>query len=40
MFEMGTAGDALLSERHYRLVPPSEISQEDLLTYRSRLPGP
>ncbi|MFZ2447032.1 MAG: hypothetical protein WAW37_11795 [Syntrophobacteraceae bacterium] len=39
MFEMGSKGIALLSERHYRLVAPAEISQEDLRNYRSRLPS-
>lgn len=39
MFESGENGVALLDEKHYRLVPPVNISQEDLLTYRSRLPG-
>lgn len=40
IFEMGNSGITLLTERHYRLVPPAEISKEDLLTYRSRLPKP
>jgi len=38
MFENGETGPALITERHYRLVPPSDISPEDLQTYRSRLP--
>ncbi|MHC1725665.1 MAG: endonuclease [Syntrophobacteraceae bacterium] len=38
MFESGENGVALIDEKHYRLVPPKEISQEDLLTYSSRLP--
>lgn len=38
IFELAVTGIALIHERHYRLVPPAEISNEDLLTYRSRLP--
>ncbi len=40
LFEMGDFGITLLTEKHYRLVPAAEISQEELLTYRSRLPKP
>ena len=38
IFENGQTGPALIGEMHYRLVPSSDISPEDLLTYRSRLP--
>lgn len=40
IFEMGDSGITLLNERHYRLVPAAEISKEELLMYRSRLPRP
>ncbi len=40
LFEMGDSGITLLNEKHYRLVPAAEISQEELLTYRSRFPKP
>ncbi len=40
LFEMGDSGITLLNEKHYRLVPAAEISKEELLTYRSRLPKP
>jgi hypothetical protein len=40
LFEMGERGITLLHEKHYRLVPAAEISKEELLTYRSRLPKP
>jgi hypothetical protein len=39
LFEMGDSGITLLTEKHYRLVPAAEISKEELLTYRSRLPN-
>jgi len=39
LFEMGASGITLLNEKHYRLVPAAEISKEELLTYRSRLPN-
>jgi len=35
-FEEGENGLALSSERHYRLVPPEEITEADLETYRTR----
>jgi hypothetical protein len=35
-FEEGKDGIALSAERHYRLVPPEEMTPEDLVTYRSR----
>jgi hypothetical protein len=38
MFENGKTGPALIAESHYRLVPSSDISPEDLEIYRSRLP--
>jgi hypothetical protein len=34
-FESTVQGVTLKSERHYRLVPPEEISSEDLASYRS-----
>ncbi|MGO9019230.1 MAG: endonuclease [Syntrophobacteraceae bacterium] len=37
MFEMSEAGVALLTECHYRLVPPDQISEEDLRLYRTRI---
>ncbi len=40
IFEMGNSGITLINEKHYRLVPAAEISKDELLTYRSRLPGP
>jgi hypothetical protein len=40
IFEMGDSGITLINEKHYRLVPAAEISKDELLTYRSRLPGP
>src|SRR5262249_17351358 len=38
LFEFGTTekGVAIASERHYRLVAPDEVSDEDLKTYRGR----
>ncbi|MDR3554575.1 MAG: hypothetical protein P4L55_07460 [Syntrophobacteraceae bacterium] len=38
IFEMGDTGIRLLGEKHYRLTPSSEISRDELLSYRSRLP--
>lgn len=35
-FEEGERGVALLSEKHYRLVSPDEVTPEDLETYRER----
>lgn len=37
-FEEGENGLALSSEKHYRLVPPEEISETDLEAYRTRTP--
>jgi len=35
-FEEGESGLAITAERHYRLVPPEELSEEDLKAYRLR----
>lgn len=35
-FEMTSNGISVASEKHYRLVDPSELSQEDLRNYRNR----
>ncbi len=35
-FEMGEQGIVIASEKHYRLVPPDTITDEDLATYRTR----
>jgi DNA modification methylase len=35
-FEMGENGVALVSEKHYRLAPPEEVTTSDLESYRSR----
>jgi len=37
-FEQGENGLSVLSEKHYKLVPPEEITEADLETYRNRLP--
>jgi len=37
-FEEGESGIAMSSERHYRLVPPEEVTADDLETYRERSP--
>lgn len=37
-FEEGENGLALSSEKHYRLVPPEEITEDDLEAYRTRTP--
>jgi hypothetical protein len=36
-FEQGEDGISIASERHYRLVPPEEMTAEDLESYRQRL---
>jgi hypothetical protein len=36
-FEEGENGIAISDEKHYRLVSPEQLSDEDLLTYRNRL---
>jgi hypothetical protein len=38
-FEESQSGIALVSEKHYRLVPPDELTPEDLNAYRERLPN-
>ena len=35
-FEMGDNGVALTAEKHYRLVPPDEVTPEDLSLYKQR----
>lgn len=35
-FEQGDDGVRISSERHYRLVPPEEVTEDDLATYRHR----
>lgn len=35
-FEEGKSGIAMSAERHYRLVPPEEMTLEDLTSYRDR----
>ncbi len=35
-FEMTSDGATVLSEKHYRLVPPEEVSLDDLRAYRQR----
>lgn len=37
-FETGPEGVGIASEQHYRLVRPSELTPEELATYRQRLP--
>lgn len=36
-FESGSKGTAISLEKHYRLVPPEEFSEEDLTRYQQRL---
>lgn len=36
-FESGENGVTLLSEKHYRLVPPQEMTDDDLKLYRERI---
>ena len=38
-FEESPSGIVLVSEKHYRLVPPDELTPEDLNAYRERLPN-
>jgi hypothetical protein len=38
-FEESPSGIVLVSEKHYRLVPPDELTHEDLHAYRERLPN-
>jgi len=35
-FEQGTDSMAISAEKHYRLVPPDSLSEDDLKTYRTR----
>jgi hypothetical protein len=35
-FELSDKGVSVLSERHYRLVPPDELTEAELKAYRSR----
>ena len=35
-FEEGENGVGIASEKHYKLVPPEEVTEDDLNTYRSR----
>lgn len=35
-FEQGDAGVSIASEKHYKLVPPEEVTETDLNTYRER----
>jgi hypothetical protein len=35
-FEPNENGVAILQEKHYRLVPPDQLSPEELASYRSR----
>jgi hypothetical protein len=35
-FEEASDGVGITSEKHYRLVPPEEVSEEDLERYRTR----
>lgn len=37
-FEEGEAGVGVSSEKHYKLVPPDQVTDEDLESYRRRLP--
>ena len=39
MFELEEGNDslAIAAERHYRLVPPEEVTLQDLQNYRSRV---
>jgi len=36
-FESGESGVTISSEKHYKLVPPKEVTDADLRTYRGRL---
>jgi hypothetical protein len=39
-FEQGDQGVGIVTEKHYRLVSPSEVTESDLLAYRTRLANP
>ncbi len=36
-FETGENGVVISDEKHYRLVPPEQMSDEDLINYRNRV---
>jgi hypothetical protein len=36
-FETGESGVAISDEKHYRLVPPAQLTDKDLATYRNRV---
>ena len=36
-FENGKEGVSVVSEKHYKLVPPDQVTTEDLKTYRQRV---
>ena len=36
-FESGDNGITVVSEKHYKLVPPKEVTDLDLQTYRGRI---
>lgn len=36
-FEQGDQGVGMVAEKHYKLVPPSEVTESDLSAYRSRM---
>jgi hypothetical protein len=36
-FEQGREGVGIVSEKHYKLVPPDQVNEEDLRAYRLRL---
>jgi hypothetical protein len=36
-FESGENGVTISSEKHYKLVPPKDVTDADLATYRGRL---
>jgi hypothetical protein len=37
-FEQNENGVGIASEKHYKLVPPEEVTEADLDTYRNRTP--
>jgi hypothetical protein len=38
-FESGEQGIGIASEKHYKLVPPDQVTDADLLAYRQRTSG-
>jgi len=36
-FELGENGISMVSERHYKLVPPEDVTEDDLRMYRTRI---